>query len=164
MTRANVDLVTEPIVYVEEYEILTTDGSRREFDVLIGGTGFNATEPSIVRLVRGVGGVIHSEAWSPHMEALRGTTVAGFPHLFLLVGPNSALGHNSIVHITEAQIDYVLKVLDAMQASGAASVVPTREAQRCSSAPCVTSTAPNNTLCQRGSRPLAERRARCGGR
>ena len=94
---------------------------RREFDVLIGGTGFNATEPSIARLVRGVGGVILSKAWSPHMEALRGTTVAGFPTLFLLVGPYSALGHNSIVHIIEAQIEYVLKALDAMQASGAAA-------------------------------------------
>ena len=108
MTRADVDLVT-------------TDGSRREFDVLIRGTGFNATEPSIARLVRGVGGVILSKAWSPHMEALRGTTVAGFPTLFLLVGPYSALGHNSIVYIIEAQIEYVLKALDAMQASGAAA-------------------------------------------
>jgi pimeloyl-ACP methyl ester carboxylesterase len=64
------------------------------------------------------------------MEALRGTTAAGFRTLFLLFGPNSALGHNSIVYIIEAQIDYVLKALDAMQASGAASVVPTREAQQ----------------------------------
>ncbi|CAN5390039.1 hypothetical protein BH10ACT4_BH10ACT4_09610 [soil metagenome] len=63
------------------------------------------------------------------MEALRGTTVAGFPNLFLLVGPNSALGHNSIVYIIEAQIDYVLKALAEMQATGASSLVPTREAQ-----------------------------------
>jgi len=64
------------------------------------------------------------------MEALHGTTVAGFPNLFLLVGPNSALGHNSIIYIIEAQVDYVLKALDAMSASGAAFVVPTAEAQR----------------------------------
>jgi cation diffusion facilitator CzcD-associated flavoprotein CzcO len=130
MTRANVELVTEPITSVEGRQIVTADGSRREFDVLIGGTGFNATEPSVARLVRGPGGVTLSAAWSPHMEALRGTTVAGFPNLFLLVGPNSALGHNSIVYIIEAQIEYILKALDAMQASGAASVVPTRDAQQ----------------------------------
>jgi cation diffusion facilitator CzcD-associated flavoprotein CzcO len=130
MTRSNVELVTEPIDSVEGREVVTADGSRREFDVLIGGTGFNATEPSVARLVRGVGGVTLSEAWSPHMEALHGTTVAGFPNLFLLVGPNSALGHNSVVYIIEAQIDYVLKALDAMRVSGAASVVPTYEAQQ----------------------------------
>ena len=98
--------------------------------MLIAGTGFNATEPSVARLVRGIGGITLSETWSPHMEALHGTTVMGFPNLFLLVGPNSALGHNSIVHIIEAQIGYVLKALDAMRTSGAASVVPTLEAQQ----------------------------------
>ncbi|MES2092239.1 MAG: NAD(P)/FAD-dependent oxidoreductase [Actinomycetota bacterium] len=130
MTRANVELVTEPIAFVDGREIVTTDGGRRGFDVLIGGTGFNATEPPVARLVRGVGGVPLAEVWSAHMEALRGTTVAGFPNLFLLVGPNSALGHNSIVYIIEAQIDYVLKALDAMQSVGAASVVPRIEAQQ----------------------------------
>jgi cation diffusion facilitator CzcD-associated flavoprotein CzcO len=129
MTRSNVELVTEPIASVEGRELVTVDGRRREFDVLIAGTGFNATEPSVARLVRGIGGVALSDAWSPHMEALRGTTVAGFPNLFLLVGPNSALGHNSIVYIIEAQIDYVLKALAELQATGAASLVPTREAQ-----------------------------------
>jgi cation diffusion facilitator CzcD-associated flavoprotein CzcO len=130
MTRSNVRLVTDSIASVEGREIVTADGERREFDVLIGGTGFNATEPSVARLVKGVDGLSLAEAWSPHMEALHGTTVAGFPNLFLLVGPNSALGHNSIVYIIEAQIDYVLKALDAMEARGAASVVPTPEAQQ----------------------------------
>ena len=130
MTRSNVELVTEPITSAVGREIVTADGNRREFDVLIAGTGFNATEPSVARLVRGIGGITLSETWSPHMEALHGTTVMGFPNLFLLVGPNSALGHNSIVHIIEAQIGYVLKALDAMRTSGAASVVPTLEAQQ----------------------------------
>ena len=130
VTRSNVELVTDSITSIDGREVVTADGTRREFDVLIGGTGFNATEPPIARLVRGVGGVTLSAAWASHMEALHGTTVAGFPNLFLLVGPNSALGHNSIIYIIEAQVDYVLKALDAMAVSGAASVVPTAEAQR----------------------------------
>ena len=130
VTRSNVELVTDSITSIDGREVVTAEGTRREFDVLIGGTGFNATEPPIARLVRGVGGVTLSAAWAAHMEALHGTTVAGFPNLFLLVGPNSALGHNSIIYIIEAQVDYVLKALDAMAASGAASVVPTAEAQR----------------------------------
>ena len=130
MTRSNVELVTDPIDSVEGRCVLTADGTRREFDVLIGGTGFNATEPAVARLVRGVGGMTLAEAWSGRMEALHGTTVAGFPNLFLLVGPNSALGHNSIIYIIEAQIGYVLKALGAMRASGAASVVPTGESQQ----------------------------------
>ena len=130
VTRSNVELVTESITSIDGREVVTAGGARREFDVLIGGTGFNATEPPIARLVRGVGGFTLSEAWAPHMEALHGTTVAGFPNLFLLVGPNSALGHNSIIYIIEAQVDYVLKALDAMAASCAVFVVPTAEAQR----------------------------------
>jgi len=129
MTRANVTLVTDPIAFVEGRHLITADGTRREFDVIIAGTGFNATEPPVARLLRGVGGVPLSEAWTPHMEALRGTTVAGFPNLFLLVGPNTALAHNSIVYIIEAQVEYVLKALAAMEATGAGSIVPTREAQ-----------------------------------
>ena len=130
VTRSNVELVTDSITSIDGREVVTADGTRREFDVLIAGTGFNATEPPIARLVRGVGGVTLSAAWAPHMEALHGTTVAGFPNLFLLVGPNSALGHNSIIYIIEAQVDYVLRALDAMAVSGAASVVATAEAQR----------------------------------
>ena len=129
LTQPNVELVTESITSIEGSEIITADGTRHECDVLIGGTGFNATEPPVARLVRGIGGVTLSEAWAPHMEALHGTTVAGFPNLFLLVGPNTALGHNSIVYIIESQIEYVLKALDALEASGAASLVPTVEAQ-----------------------------------
>ena len=130
MTRTNVELVTEPIASVEGRQIVTADGGRREFDVLVAGTGFNATEPTVARLVRGVGGITLSEVWSPHRVALRGTTVSGFPKLFLRVGPNSALGHNSIVHIIEAQIVYVSEALDETLESVAASVVPTAEAQQ----------------------------------
>jgi cation diffusion facilitator CzcD-associated flavoprotein CzcO len=129
LTEDNVELVTDTIASIDGNAVITADGTRREVDVLIGGTGFNATEPPIARVVRGKNGETLAEAWSPHMEALRGTMVAGFPNLFLIVGPNTALGHNSIVYIIEAQLDYILQALTELEASGARSIEPHTAAQ-----------------------------------
>ena len=108
LSKPNVTLETNPI---ERIDGDTINGEK--YDVLIAATGFNATEPPVAKLITGEDGRSLSEAWSPHMQALRGTTVAGFPNLFLLVGPNTALGHNSIVYIIEAQVAYVLRALKA---------------------------------------------------
>jgi len=93
--------------------IVTADGTRREFDVLIAGTGFHTTDPPIAEKLFDANGTSLAMAWSPHMTALRGTTVAGFPNLYLLIGPNTVLAHNSMVAIIEAQLGYVLQALDA---------------------------------------------------
>jgi cation diffusion facilitator CzcD-associated flavoprotein CzcO len=93
--------------------IVTADGTRREFDVLIAGTGFHTTDPPIAKKLFDANGDSLAEAWSDHASALRGTTVAGFPNLYLLIGPNTVLAHNSMVAIIEAQLGYVLQALDA---------------------------------------------------
>ncbi|WP_241191347.1 flavin-containing monooxygenase [Deinococcus psychrotolerans] len=128
--QPNVELVTETITEIRGDEILTVDGQVRAFDVLIGGTGFNATQPPMARRIFGRGGLRLADAWDSHMEALHGTAVAGFPNFFLLVGPNTALGHNSIVYIIEAQIGYILRTLKYMDAAHLLSLEPTPEAQR----------------------------------
>ena len=129
MTKPNMELVTDSITKIEGDEIVTADGTRRRFDVLIGGTGFNATRPPVAKLVFGRDGVSLADRWSGRMSALRGTTVQDFPNAFLLVGPNTALGHNSIVYIIEAQIDYVLQALGVMKRRGIRSIEPKAEAQ-----------------------------------
>ncbi|PNY79582.1 4-hydroxyacetophenone monooxygenase [Deinococcus koreensis] len=129
LTRPNVELVTSPIREVRGDTLHTADGQSYPADVLIGGTGFNATRPPVARLIFGQGGRRLSDAWSPHMQALRGTTVAGFPNLFLLVGPNTALGHNSIVYIIEAQIHYVLQALEYLDSAQLAALEARPEAQ-----------------------------------
>jgi cation diffusion facilitator CzcD-associated flavoprotein CzcO len=129
ITKPNVELVTEPIGSISGDSVRTTYGSTRHFDVLICGTGFNATRPPVARLLHGRGGVLLADRWAPHMSALRGTTVQDFPNLFLLVGPNTALGHNSIIYIIEAQLDYVLGALAAMDRRNAAAIEPTPVAQ-----------------------------------
>lgn len=127
LTRPNVSLETSAITAVEGSTIVTADGNRHEVDVIIGGTGFNATEPSVARLVRGTDGRTLSEQWASHTAALRGTAVPGFPNLFLLNGPNTILSHNSMIYIIESQVDYILQALDA---AAGGTIEATPEAQR----------------------------------
>jgi cation diffusion facilitator CzcD-associated flavoprotein CzcO len=129
LSQPNVELVTNAIVRIDNSTLVTADGATREFDVLVCGTGFDATHPPIAALIYGRGGASLRHAWSGRMSALHGTTVAGFPNLFLLVGPNTSLGHNSMIYIIEAQIDYVLQALALLRSSGARSLEPLASAQ-----------------------------------
>lgn len=111
ISQPNVDLVTSPIVQVRPHSILTADGTERETDTLIFGTGFDVTADAAASTTRGRSGLLLSDAWSDRMSAYKGTTVPGFPNLFLIVGPNSGLGHTSIVFVIESQIAYILDCL-----------------------------------------------------
>jgi cation diffusion facilitator CzcD-associated flavoprotein CzcO len=126
LTQSNVTLEVSAIASVEAHAIVTADGARHEVDVIIGGTGFNATQPSVARLVHGVDGRTLSEVWTPHTAALRGTAMAGFPNLFLINGPNTILGHNSMIYIIESQVDYIIQALDAA-AGGSIEATPTAQ-------------------------------------
>ena len=76
----------------------------------------------LARRITGSGGVTLAQTWGEDMRALRGTTVGGFPNLCLLIGPNTGLGHNSLIHIIEAQLDYILDYLAALDRLGAAAL------------------------------------------
>ncbi|MGB2624620.1 MAG: NAD(P)/FAD-dependent oxidoreductase [Candidatus Acidiferrum sp.] len=115
LTRENVELVTEKISEIRERSIVTADGAERPVDVLIFGTGFRATEPLIGIRVVGRGGVEIHDAWRERMSAYLGVTVSGFPNFFLLLGPNTGLGHNSVVLMIEAQVRYVMSCLKLMK-------------------------------------------------
>jgi cation diffusion facilitator CzcD-associated flavoprotein CzcO len=114
LTRDNAELVTEPIAEVRERSIVTADGAEREVDAIILGTGFKVMDNPAFERVRGRGGQTLAEAWGGSPRAYLGTTVAGFPNLFLLVGPNSAGGFNSIVFTSEAHINYAIRSLKQM--------------------------------------------------
>jgi cation diffusion facilitator CzcD-associated flavoprotein CzcO len=115
LTRQNVELVTDSIEEVREHSIVTADGTEWPIDVLIYGTGFRATEPLIGIRLFGRGGVEIHDAWRERMSAYLGITVSGFPNLFLLLGPNTGLGHNSVVLMIEAQVNYVMSCLELMK-------------------------------------------------
>jgi cation diffusion facilitator CzcD-associated flavoprotein CzcO len=114
ITAPNAELVTDRIERVEGNAIVTADGASREFDSIIFATGFTPTDPPIARLLRGADGRTMSEHWRGSPQAYLGTTVAGFPNMFMLWGPNLNLGHSSIVYMLESQIGYVMKALRAM--------------------------------------------------
>jgi cation diffusion facilitator CzcD-associated flavoprotein CzcO len=114
LNRPNVELVTDPIAEVREHSIITKDGAERPVDVLIYGTGFRATEPLIGARIIGRSGVEIHDAWQKRMSAYLGITVNDFPNFFILLGPNTGLGHNSVVLMIEAQVRYVMECLKLM--------------------------------------------------
>jgi len=117
LNRSNVELVAERIAEIREHSIVTQDAVERPIDVLVYGTGFRATEPLIGCRVVGRGGVEIHDAWGKRMSAYLGVTVTGFPNLFMLLGPNTGLGHNSVVLMIEAQVRYAMNCLKLMNRS-----------------------------------------------
>jgi cation diffusion facilitator CzcD-associated flavoprotein CzcO len=129
LAAPNVEVVTEGIREVRERSIVAADGTEREVDTIIAGTGFHVTDLPIAERVRGRDGRTLDEVWQGSPQAYNGTTVAGFPNLFILVGPNTGLGHNSIVYMIESQLEYVAGALRHLERTGAAAIEPTPEAQ-----------------------------------
>lgn len=128
--RDNVRLVTEPIAQVTERGLVTRDGVEHEFDAVVYGTGFQVADLLTPLDIRGAGGLSLNSAWQAGSEAYLGTLVSDFPNLFLLLGPNTGLGHNSMVFMIESQIELVLRCVSALERRKARSVQVRRRAQR----------------------------------
>jgi cation diffusion facilitator CzcD-associated flavoprotein CzcO len=119
----NVEIVSGDIGQVTANGIVGSDGKERAVDTIILGTGFLATKRPIAEKLTGRGGVKLADAWNEGgMKAYRGTTVAGFPNLFLMLGPNTTLGHSSQTLMIEAQIAYVIDAVKTINKRGLASV------------------------------------------
>ncbi|MSQ85154.1 MAG: NAD(P)/FAD-dependent oxidoreductase [Myxococcales bacterium] len=107
LTRPNVHLRTEGIAGIEPTGIRDRQGVLRPVDAILFGTGFETQTPVAPGAIIGAGGVDLGQLWKDGMFAYKGTTVSGFPNAFFLVGPNTGLGHNSILYIIESQVAYV---------------------------------------------------------
>lgn len=130
LRREHVELVTEEIREVRQRSVITADGTERAVDVIVFGTGFRAAEMPMAQRIRGRNGRLLARQWDESgARAYLGTTVAGFPNLFLLTGPNSALAHNSVVLGIEAQVRYVLDALRVMRSQRLAAVEVRAQAQ-----------------------------------
>ena len=128
MARPNVTVVTEGIARVVPEGIETADGRLHQVDTIIHGTGFAATEFLAPMRITGLKGQDLHQAWGAQgARAYLGVTVPGFPNFFMLYGPNTNLGHNSIVYMLESQIAHVMRCRQAMQAGGARSIEVRRE-------------------------------------
>jgi len=122
LQRPNVELVTDAITRVTPHGVLTADGREREVDAIICGTGFRVTEYLSSLRVVGRGGVELNDAWKTTLRNYLGITVSGFPNLFLLMGPNTGLGHNSMIFMIEAQARYAARAIEAMRSHKLASI------------------------------------------
>jgi cation diffusion facilitator CzcD-associated flavoprotein CzcO len=129
LQRPNVDLVTTSIASIVPGGVITDDGLEHPLDVLVYATGFETTGWHWSLAVAGRDGRRLAEAWSPVPEAYLGIAVAGFPNLFMMYGPNTNLGHNSITFMIERQAEYAVKALDVMAAHDAAALEVTAAAQ-----------------------------------
>ena len=128
LLRGNVELVTEPIARIEPDAIVGAAGDRREVDVIVYATGFNVFDVTGGVEIAGAQGQSLAERWAGGIEAHRTIAVPGFPNFFMLMGPNSALGHNSVIFMIEAQVRYIIQCLDALRSRGWRTMEPKREA------------------------------------
>lgn len=134
LTKPNVSVITSSIQEIRPKGVVTADGVEHPVDTIILGTGFHVTDMPVMHHIRGRDGRTLAEAWTPTMRAYLGTMVAGFPNLFFLLGPNTGLGHTSVVLMMESQLKQVFKALDYMRSKGLPAIEPTPEAQQRDSA------------------------------
>ncbi|PKM21780.1 MAG: cyclohexanone monooxygenase [Gammaproteobacteria bacterium HGW-Gammaproteobacteria-14] len=115
LCQPNVDVLATGVKAVRGNVLIGQDGSEREVDTIILGTGFHVSDPPIAEQVRGTDGRTLAEIWNGSPQAYRGTTIAGFPNLFLVLGPNLAIGNNSAFIVIESQLNYAMGAIKTMR-------------------------------------------------
>jgi cation diffusion facilitator CzcD-associated flavoprotein CzcO len=118
LLRPNVSVIIDDVTAIEPDAVVTADGVRHQVDTLIFGTGFATTEFLAPMSVTGVDGVALNDVWADGARAFLGLSVPGFPNFFMLYGPNTNLGHNSILFMIEQQVNYITQLLESTLAAG----------------------------------------------
>ncbi len=123
LAQDNVEVITHGVTEVRENSIVAADGTEREVDAIIWGTGFHVTDNPEWDNIYGRDGRSLTETWAPTgMRSYLGTLVPNFPNTFLIIGPNTGLGHNSMVYMIESNVEYIISVLDHVERAGARDV------------------------------------------
>ena len=122
ITQPNTELVRSEIREVRSDSIVCADGSEHPVDTIIFGTGFESANMPVSSRIRGRGGRLLADDWREGAQAYLGTSITGYPNLFMLLGPNSVSGQNSSLLTMEAQVDYVIDAMRFMERSGVAAV------------------------------------------
>ncbi len=115
LNRSNVEVISDTIERIVPDGIVTKDGRQHRLDALICATGFQVAEASAPFPIYGLYGQELGKTWKDGAEGYLGVSISGYPNLFTIVGPNSGLGHNSIVFMIEAQARYIQKAIVKMQ-------------------------------------------------
>jgi cyclohexanone monooxygenase len=129
LQQPNATLVPHAVSEVRENSVVGADGVEREVDTIIFGTGFHITDPPIAARVHGADGRSIADGWAGSPRGYLGTSVAGFPNFFLLIGPNIGNGHTSAIVLIEAQMRYIVEALKTMRSRGLGTAEVRREVQ-----------------------------------
>lgn len=130
LARSNVAVIADGIAEVRAGGVVGRDGRERPVDAIIYGTGFDVEHSLGTVAVRGRDGVLLSEVARDGLEAYKGAAIAGFPNLYMIIGPNTGLGHNSMIYMIEANVRYVVQALALRRARGLRAVEVRAEASR----------------------------------
>jgi cation diffusion facilitator CzcD-associated flavoprotein CzcO len=130
LAEPNAEVVASGLARIEGSKAIASDGTSHEVDAIVFATGFHTVDMPMAKQVWGIGGRSLEEVWDGDMRALRGATVAGFPNLCFVIGPNTGLGHNSMVHIIESQLAYIVDYIRTLDRSGADALDADERAQQ----------------------------------
>ncbi len=118
LNRANVNVVTSGIERIVANGLRTSDGKTHELDAIVLATGFK-TNPFLAPMqLEGIGGHTLDEDWKQGAQAYYGLAISGYPNFFMLYGPNTNLGHNSIIFMMECQMSYILSAIRTLDEGG----------------------------------------------
>jgi cation diffusion facilitator CzcD-associated flavoprotein CzcO len=131
LTQPNVDVVTTPIREILPDGLVTEDGRRYPVDAIICGTGFDVADAGAPFPVTGARGADLDAYWrADGPQAYLGASIAGFPNFFMMIGPNTGLGHNSMVFMIESHIAYIASCLSLLCKRDARTMEVHAEVQR----------------------------------
>lgn len=122
LARDDVTVETSPIRDAGPDGLITADGTVHDLDVLVFATGFDVTGSYRHLGITGLGGHMLDVDWATDIQTYYGVTAPGYPNLFFLLGPNTVLGHTSVILMIEAQIGLVTRLLDERDDRGATAV------------------------------------------
>jgi cation diffusion facilitator CzcD-associated flavoprotein CzcO len=128
ISKANANLVTEPIEGIEPKGVRTADGSLLELDVLVFATGFRVDR--FLRPIQVIGrdGIDLDERWAKHPVAYLSVSVPDFPNLFMLNGPNGPVGNFPLIEVAELQFGYIMQLIERIASGHCREVSPAIEA------------------------------------
>lgn len=129
MAAENTTLEASALKKIEGETAYGASGQGYDLDVLVCATGFEAVRPPFAARIFGTEGISLDEHWDRGMQAYDFIAVNGYPNLFIINGPNTGLGHNSVVYIIEAQVDYILGALDRIEAQNVEVIEAKQDAE-----------------------------------
>src|ERR1700739_506954 len=118
LPRPNVEVLNSPARSLRARSLVTEDGTERDVDVVVCATGYAAADYLGQLDVSGERGAMLREVWRDGAQAYFGMAVPGFPNFFMLYGPNTNVGSNSVIFMLEAQARYIVRALKHMRRKG----------------------------------------------